>query len=326
MPGQQDEIVRVIRDDRGKAIRTEPVDNAPNFPGNDLRTGGGRQGGGNGGGDGGSDQRPNEQQPTADEILDLVRLWLNGDTENGISPNAGKKAMSAIGEDADQVDTVVAAFNASTAEEASAGGGAGAAGGGGPIGEGIDEDFFFASPEERGLQLQTTRGGRQQLFNEFISQGLPTFGGGIARRAAQSRFNLFSASFNLDQAISGGPGGLFDETSQSFTDFLGGAVPTGGQIRGQLGDLLGTLGGPASEITGGGFSFLDQLGDIDFSGQGRGIAFNTANAASGLGQGNPFRQGFGNLLGRQLDRFLGQGGTPLDFLNQFSQQGFGSFF
>ena len=103
---------------------------------------------------------------------------------------------------------------------------------------------------------------------------------------------------------------------------LGGNVPTGADIRGQLGNDLDIFGG-RGDPTAASIGFQDFLSDPQTA---RGTAFDVANASFGLGRGNPFRQSFTNVLGRRFDAFLGGGGSELDFLNQINQQGVGGLF
>lgn len=269
--------------------------------------------GATGGGEGESPGSTNisvDQQSDIDFILEQVEIWLSGDTANGISPNEGKKAIKELNGDPNIVDSLLPSSTPTPVVPDTDGLGGGGTGFGGV------EDLFDVEGL-RGEELSVNRGGRQQLFNEFIAQSLPAFGGGLARRAAQRRFNPFDASFLLR-----GGGEFFDE-GQSFLTGLGGNAPTGFDIRSQLGNVLGNLAGDPSQFTAPSAAFASGLSD-DFS--GRNDAFSVANASFGLGAGNPFRSSFSNLLGNRLDQFIGQGGSPLGFLNLVNNQGVGGLF
>lgn len=287
--------------------------------------------GATGGGEGDIGNISAEQQSDIDFILEQVEIFLGGDTANGISPNDAKRALASLGLSQDRISGLIDPLLPTSIENQAAGAGIASAAQPGanavppgsvtPTGDifgGID----FSSPEERALDLQFNRSGRTQLFNEFISQNLPTFGGGIARRAAQSRFSPFNAAFLLGGGVEG-TGEGFGPSASSFLGQLGGNVPTGADIRGGLSDILGIIGGDPSGFTPASVGFQEFLSDPNTS---RSTAFDVANASFGLGRGNPFRNAFSNVLGRKFDAFLGGGGSELDFLNTLSNQGIGGLF
>ncbi len=183
-----------------------------------------------------------------------------------------------------------------------------------------NEGFFadLDDPRTREEGLQQTPGGRGQLFNEFVAPNLPAFGGGIAQRAAQQRFQPLQSQFLLNQGLLG-EFAPFGE-GELFSGGFGGGVPSGSDLRGLLGQLTDIIGnvGDQFDFSAPQSGFLEALSDPN---TGRNTAFNIANTTFGAGSGNPFRNAFSNVLGRRFDSFLGGGGSPIDFLGQVAGGG-----